>query len=312
MVRVMRVKSMAWILFVGACSVSADEETGAVVQEVADPAPQFSITSASFSNPIGGTSVEFCGSAPQTACAVAPFAQVRWGTPAYVTAKSGLGFDPAASHTVVYNETFDFGALTHFNFPTYAGTWASGVTLDLHLRIDPSDVTQPPLFDETIQIPFTIYETTNDATLGCPYTPSVTACSDKITFGTSTFDLGAATATTIYELEIVGFVDPATGTPTDGLVSEEYQSSSAVLKAVLREACIDIDQDDVCDEVDSCIGDDTVCPPDPCPCDNDWKNHGEYVSCVAHHTQTLVGEGSLTHKERAEIVSNAARSSCGK
>ncbi len=39
---------------------------------------------------------------------------------------------------------------------------------------------------------------------------------------------------------------------------------------------------------------------DPCPCDNAWKNHGEYVSCVAHAV------------DDPRIRSEAARSDCGR
>jgi hypothetical protein len=312
----MRGTSLAWIALVAACSAeTAEVGVGGVVQEVADPNPQFSVQSTSFSNAMGGdpSTITYCGSAPQTACTTAPVAQVRWGIPAYTTDKSGLGFEPAGAHGLVYGDSFDLGTLTHFNFPTINGTWASGVTLDLHVRVDPSDPTvTTPIFDTNIQIPFTVNETPNDPSTTCPYSPSLTPCSDKITFGTSAFNLGAASPTTIYQLQILGFVDSAALTPTDGLVSEEYATSSAVLRAVLTETCIDEDADQICDEVDTCIGDETECPPDPCPCDADWNNHGEYVSCVAHHTTDLVAAGELSHKERAAIVSAAGQSSCGK
>jgi hypothetical protein len=309
--RILAVSSL--VVSASACTVDSPQVNG-VGQAVADPAPGFSIQSVNFSNAISGdpTSVSYCGSSPQSPCAINPFAQVRWGIPGGLTDQSGLGFDPAASHVVVYNDTFDLGTLTHFNWPTIDGTWASAVDLDLHLRIDPS-IAGPAIFDQTIQIPFTVHETPNDDTVTpCPYSPSLTPCSDKITFGTSTFDLGAASATTNYELDIVGFFDAATSTTVDGLVSEESASTSAVLRAVLREACIDVDTDGICDEVDACIGDEVACPPDPCPCDGDWKNHGEYVSCVAHYTNDLVAQGQLTHQERADIVSAAGQSSCGK
>jgi hypothetical protein len=309
----MRVSLLASVLMVAACSTEGPVGVGATVQELADPEPAFSIQSAHFSNAIGGdpSTISYCGSSPQTACAAAPFAQVRWGVPAYTTDQSGLGFDPAGGHVVVYDESFDLGSLTHFNFPTYAGTWASDVTLDLHLRIDPSDL-GAPIFDEEIHIPFTMNETPNDPDMACPYSPSLTPCSDKITFGTAAFNLGAATPTTIYQLDIVGFVDPTSSTPADGLISEEYMSTSAVLRAVLRETCVDADSDETCDEVDACIGDEVACPPDPCPCDGEWANHGEYVSCVAHYTTDLVQAGELSHQQRSSIVSAAGKNSCGK
>jgi hypothetical protein len=307
----MRVTLMASVLVISACSNM--EGVDDVTQQVADPAPAFSIQSANFSGAIAGDplTVNYCGSAPQSACLLTPYAQVHWGTPAEGSVgQSGLGFDPGPSHALTYDAVFDLGSLTHFNFPTNAGTGASDVTLDLHLLIDSSDMSGP-IFDQAIHIPFAVDETPNDPAVTCAY-PSATPCADKITFGTSTFNLGAATSTTIYELDIVGFVDPTTSALVDGLISDENGTRNATLRAVLRETCIDVDADTICDEVDTCIGDEVACPPDPCPCDADWKNHGEYVSCVAHYTTDLVQAGQLTHQERASIVSAAGQSSCGK
>jgi hypothetical protein len=43
-----------------------------------------------------------------------------------------------------------------------------------------------------------------------------------------------------------------------------------------------------------------------------WKNHGEYVSSVAHAVNKFVAEGLITGSQGGEIVSAAAQSSCGK
>lgn len=43
-----------------------------------------------------------------------------------------------------------------------------------------------------------------------------------------------------------------------------------------------------------------------------WKNHGQYVSSVAHAAQSLVNQGCISEQEKGQIVSEAARSSCGK
>jgi len=43
-----------------------------------------------------------------------------------------------------------------------------------------------------------------------------------------------------------------------------------------------------------------------------WKNHGKYVSTITKVTRTLVQPGLLTRRERAQIISAAARSDCGK
>lgn len=51
--------------------------------------------------------------------------------------------------------------------------------------------------------------------------------------------------------------------------------------------------------------------PDLCPCENEWKNHGAYVSCVAHAAEEFVGDGLITDTEKDAIVSEAAESTCG-
>jgi hypothetical protein len=43
-----------------------------------------------------------------------------------------------------------------------------------------------------------------------------------------------------------------------------------------------------------------------------WKNHGQYVSSVAHAAQSLANQGCISGSEKGQIVSAAARSSCGK
>jgi hypothetical protein len=43
-----------------------------------------------------------------------------------------------------------------------------------------------------------------------------------------------------------------------------------------------------------------------------WKNHGQYVSSVAHAAQSLANQGCISDSEKGQIVSEAARSSCGK
>lgn len=77
-----------------------------------------------------------------------------------------------------------------------------------------------------------------------------------------------------------------------------------------------------CDTVDSShidVGEGEIplnCP-NLCPCEvldkNDYTpdlNHGHYVSCTAHVTQSLVKSGLLTQSERMEILTDAARGEC--
>jgi hypothetical protein len=43
-----------------------------------------------------------------------------------------------------------------------------------------------------------------------------------------------------------------------------------------------------------------------------WKNHGQYVSAVAHVSNTFKKEGLISGREKGQIVSTAAQSECGK
>ncbi len=49
-----------------------------------------------------------------------------------------------------------------------------------------------------------------------------------------------------------------------------------------------------------------------CPCAGPWKNHGKYVSCVAHASESFVDAGLITEAQKGAIVSAAGQSSCGK
>jgi Thrombospondin type 3 repeat len=81
----------------------------------------------------------------------------------------------------------------------------------------------------------------------------------------------------------------------------------------------DPDHDGVCGSVDQCPGTSSG-PVDGhgcaiaqlCPCDNDWRNHGAYVSCVAHEANRFLAEGRISAAQRGQIQSQAAQSSCGR
>jgi hypothetical protein len=81
----------------------------------------------------------------------------------------------------------------------------------------------------------------------------------------------------------------------------------------------DDDNDDVLDADDQCPAtplDDIVnytgCSiSDLCPCDNEWKNHGAYVRCVANASEDFVADALITEAEKDAIVSAAAESECG-
>jgi hypothetical protein len=82
---------------------------------------------------------------------------------------------------------------------------------------------------------------------------------------------------------------------------------------------MDEDGDGVSDDDDACLGtaegevvDSYGCSIDQyCPCDDGWKNHGKYVSCVAHTAEDFVDYGLITDEEKDVVVSEAGSSSCG-
>jgi hypothetical protein len=51
-----------------------------------------------------------------------------------------------------------------------------------------------------------------------------------------------------------------------------------------------------------------------CPCNQvpAWKNHGQYVNCVAQAASAQVTAGLITETEKGVIVSGAAKTGCGK
>jgi hypothetical protein len=86
----------------------------------------------------------------------------------------------------------------------------------------------------------------------------------------------------------------------------------------------DLDGDGVLDAVDACLPspagqpvDATGCSIDElCPCAHPiggdrWKNHGAYVSCVAHHSNAFLAAGLITQAQKSAIQSAAGESSCG-
>ena len=50
----------------------------------------------------------------------------------------------------------------------------------------------------------------------------------------------------------------------------------------------------------------------PCSPEDDWKNHGAYVRCVAHHAFELFAQGLISKENMGELISEAARSDVGK
>jgi hypothetical protein len=49
-----------------------------------------------------------------------------------------------------------------------------------------------------------------------------------------------------------------------------------------------------------------------CPCENaNWKNHGQYVSCVSRAAESMLATGDVSQAEKDAIVSEAGQSNCG-
>ena len=63
-------------------------------------------------------------------------------------------------------------------------------------------------------------------------------------------------------------------------------------------------------DVDGCSGEQNV--DRECPCDYSWKDHGKYVSCVAHAAEEQLEADLITPLEKDVIVSTRAKSGCGK
>lgn len=82
----------------------------------------------------------------------------------------------------------------------------------------------------------------------------------------------------------------------------------------------DSDEDGVLDDEDLCadtaIGDvvnsDGCSIGQICSPEDVWKNHGSYVSCVAHTAESFVAQGLISEEEKDAIVSEAGQSEIGK
>ena len=78
----------------------------------------------------------------------------------------------------------------------------------------------------------------------------------------------------------------------------------------------DEDNDGIEDDADLCAGSEGIVNSDGCSvvqiCSGNWKNHGKYVSCVAHAANDFVRLGLITSAEKGAIVSEAAQSDIGK
>ena len=88
----------------------------------------------------------------------------------------------------------------------------------------------------------------------------------------------------------------------------------------IGDACEDDDDNDgVLDGVDLCpatlagevVNADGCTIAALCPCENSWKSHGDFVSCVTRTARTFVAAGLITEVQKGALVSEAAQSNCG-
>ncbi len=108
-----------------------------------------------------------------------------------------------------------------------------------------------------------------------------------------------------------------TGTLQSGESIEVSFSQSRPGQIILSS---DDDGDGVPDIKDDCPGtlangvvNENGCSIDQlCSCENQWRNQGQYVSCIARAAKDFVAAGLITDTEKGAIVSEAGQSSCGK
>lgn len=143
--------------------------------------------------------------------------EIRWGIPVG-SEKSGLRFEGSAppSQTIVIDEAFSLGEITHFNFATYGG--ADSAELEIALMF--SD----PVLSEDFNFSFEIENTPND--------PGPPESDDIITFPKAYSSESFAIAGELYTLKLLGF-----GETTEELLEEfrspEDDSNSAYLWATV-------------------------------------------------------------------------------
>lgn len=124
----------------------------------------------------------------------------------------------------------------------------------------------------------------------------------------------------LYMVRFTWLNDKAEGTRSDG--SPGLDANIKIARVFFDRVDDDgdgvSDFEDVCPETaqgvnvdgDGCSGEQIV--DRECPCDNSWKNHGEYVSCVAHAAEEQLDANLITPLEKDALVSTRANSGCGK
>lgn len=105
----------------------------------------------------------------------------------------------------------------------------------------------------------------------------------------------------------------------DGVV-DEVDNCPLVYNPGQEDVCTDADGDGVGGVLDECpdtaagaVVDESGCSiDDTCPCDIAWKNHGAYVSCVAHRANDFLAQELISSEEKDLVMTMAGESGCGK
>lgn len=162
--------------------------------------------------------------------------QLRWGNPATGNGQSGLGFVGSAPPTVSlpFDTNFILGTLSHYNYPIYGGSAASGATLKVGLTLADAGQIISPNFSYA----FSIDETPNTSTVaGCNPAKQISSvpCDDIITPidpQPQTFTLNNKK----YQLTISGFSTNTDGSsPLEKFTTVERLQSNAYLVGQLKD-----------------------------------------------------------------------------
>jgi len=148
----------------------------------------------------------------------------------------------------------------------------------------------------------------DDVTVGC------TASTDPASTGSPTVSGGCAPEIAYTDVAS----DTCPGTIQRTWTVTDANSSVSDLQIITLALIADSDDDGVLDDGDQCPGtpagaivDASGCSGPQgieraCPAGSAWKNHGAYVSCVAHAANAARDAGLITGEEHGEIVAAAA------